>query len=397
MTRLLAKNVAVSGALVGLIAFLSASSTATSSGSTLQGSNNEIRVGIVVPLTGAVPSFGVEVRNGVLLAAKEWNDRGGIDGKKILTFVEDGRCKASPGVQAARKLIFSDNVHYLIGEVCSVASMPIAEIANAAGVLQISPTSTNPRVTVDASGMVKPFVFRNCFVDPYQGFIAAKFAINNLKAKAAFVMGDSSNDYVNGLMSEFEHSFPSLGGTVVGKAYYDGNQTDFSRVLLQVRNAKPDIVYLPDYYNVVNVVMRQAKSMGITVPFVGGDGWDSKDLDLEAAEGSYFDNHFSDQDARPEVSLFLDAYNSSFPNQEKAGGVQLMLAALAYDAAYMVFQSIKEAGGDDPTKVAKALEAIHFHGVTGDLSFDGVHNPLKTAFMFAVRNHSVQFVARIDP
>jgi branched-chain amino acid transport system substrate-binding protein len=275
--------------------------------------------------------------------------------------------------------------------------MPISEIANTAKVIQVSPTSTNPRVTVDASGKVKPYVFRNCFVDPYQGIIAAKFAKNNLGAKTAFIMGDASNDYVSGLMKAFDLAFPTLGGTIVGRAYYEANKTDFSHILDEVRIAKPDVVYLPDYYNVVNIVTRQAKSIGLAIPFVGGDGWDSKELDLDSAEGSYFDNHFSDRDARPEVSLFLDAYDSTFPNQETAGGVRLMLAALAYDAAYMVFQTIEKVGTDDTAQVAKSLESIHFHGVTGDLSFDNAHNPLKTAYMYAIRDHAVQFVARIDP
>jgi branched-chain amino acid transport system substrate-binding protein len=397
MDKRLAKIAIIGSFLSGLVVFLSASSTLSNSAGNPQGAHADIRVGIVVPLTGSVPSFGVEVRNGVLLAVKEWNDRGGINGSKIVTFVEDGQCAALPGVQAARKLIFTDNIHYLIGEVCSVASMPISEIANASQVIQVSPTSTNPRVTIDKVGNVKPYVFRNCFIDPYQGLVAAKFARNNLAAKTAFIMGDSSNEYVSGLMNTFDRYFPQLGGTVVGRGYYIGDQTDFSAILAQVQAAKPDIVYLPDYYNIVNLVTRQAKASGLAITFVGGDGWDSQDLDLEAAEGSYFDNHFSDQDARPEVSLFLDLYNSSFPDRERSVGVQLMIAALAYDAAYMIFQCIKEAGTDDTTQVAKRLESIHFHGVTGDLSFDGHHDPMKTAYMFKIKDHAVQFVTRIDP
>ena len=378
--------------------FVSGSATDGVSRPNKDATSGDIRLGVISPITGAVPSFGEEVKNGVLLAVQEWNNRGGIDGRRILAFVEDGQCNAEPAVEAAERLINQYRVHYLIGEVCSKASIPVSEITNAAKVIQVTPTSTNPSVTVGTTRAVKPYVFRNCFIDSYQGVITAKFAYHSLGARTAYVMGDNSNDYVRGIAESFTTAFTGLGGIVIGSAYYDGDaDSDFSRILAEIKAARPDIICLPDYYNVVNLVLKQARAMGIGVPFIGGDGWDSQDLDLAAAEGSYFSNHFSDKDPRPEVSLFLDVYDKSFPSAQPVVGIKHMIAALAYDAAYMVFRAIAEAGADDTTQVAKVLESMDFHGVSGDITFDKSHNPLKTGYMFTVRNRTVQFAARVDP
>ena len=251
-----------------------------------------LKVAILAPLSGPVPTFGVSTRDGALLAIDEWNAKGGVLGMKITPIVEDSQCTPDPAVNAANKVINQDKVHYIIGEVCSKASIPISEIANAAKVIQISPTSTNPTVTVDKNGNAKAYIFRACFIDPFQGKVGATFAFNNLKAKKAFVMSDQSNDYVKGLAEAFEATFTQLGGKIVGKENYTGTDTDFSAILAKVKNAKPDIVYLPDYYNVVNLATKQAKEKGITAPFMGGDGWDSSDLDVKAADGGYYTNHY---------------------------------------------------------------------------------------------------------
>lgn len=393
------KRIASATTFAGILGMLTLllSACATSSVPKAAATRVELRLGIVVPLTGAVPSFGVEVRNGVLLAVQEWNDRGGIDGRKIITFVEDGRCVARTGLEAARKLISSDHVNYLIGEVCSAASIPISEIADAARVIQITSTSTNPKVTVDSSGHVKRYVFRSCFTDPYQGIIGAKFAYNNLKARTAFVMGDVTSEYVSSLRSTFEAAFMSLGGTIVGRGDLAGDEADFSGILSGLKAVAPDVIYLPDYYNIVNLVTRQAKALDISVPFIGADGWDSSGLDLAATEGNYFDNHFSDQDPSPKVAQFMDAYDRAFPNDERAPGVRHMLSAISYDAANLLFEAIKAAGSDDTTLVSKKLESMHFSGVTGDFTFDSFHNPLKTAYINIILNHQVRLAAKVEP
>src|SRR5512136_1773429 len=211
------------------------------------GAQKELKVAILAPLSGPVPTFGVSTRDGALLAIEEWNAKGGVLGKKIESVVADSQCTADPAVNAANKVIDQDKVHYIVGEVCSKASIPVSEIAEAKGVIQISPTSTNTQVTLNPDGTTKKYVFRACFIDPFQGLVMAKFALKQGK-KTAFVMFDKGNDYVLGLAEAFEKSFTEGGGTIVGKEAYTGQDTDFSAILTKVADSKAEILYLPDYY-----------------------------------------------------------------------------------------------------------------------------------------------------
>jgi branched-chain amino acid transport system substrate-binding protein len=356
-----------------------------------------IKVAILAPLSGPVPTFGVMTRDGALLAIEEWNAKGGVLGKKIVPVVEDSQCTPDPAVNAANKVIDQDKVHYIVGEVCSKASIPVSEIANSKKVVQISPTSTNPDVTVAKDGKVKDYIFRACFIDPFQGTVGAKFALGTLKAKTAFIMLDQANDYVKGLAEFFEKSFTAEGGKIVGKETYTSKDTDFSAILAKVAAAKPDIIYLPDYYNIVNLVTKQAKEKGIKAPFMGGDGWDSSDLDLKAAEGGYFTNHYSPQDTRPEVQNLVKAFGAKYKDDKGQPKVPDALAALAYDAANLLLQGIKEAGADDPTKVKDALAKISFNAVSGKITFDANHNPVKSATILAIKDGKVAFNSVVNP
>jgi branched-chain amino acid transport system substrate-binding protein len=351
-----------------------------------------IKVAILAPLSGPVPTFGVMTRDGALLAIEEWNAKGGVLGKKIVPVVEDSQCTPDPAVNAANKVIDQDKVHYIVGEVCSKASIPVSEIANSKKVIQISPTSTNPDVTVGKDGKVKDYIFRACFIDPFQGQVGAKFALDTLKAKAAFIMLDQSNDYVKGLAEFFEKSFTAGGGKIVGKESYTAKDTDFSAILAKVAQAKPDVVYLPDYYNIVNLATKQAKEKGITAPFMGGDGWDSSDLDKKAAAGGYFTNHYSPEDTRPEVQNFVKNFKAKYKD-----AVPDALAALAYDATNLLLQSIKEAGADDTVKVKDSMAKISFNGVSGKITFDANHNPVKSATILKVTESKVEFNSVVNP
>jgi len=361
-----------------------------------------IKVAILAPLSGPVPTFGVSTRDGALLAIEEWNAKGGVNVAlkaggtkapvKIQAVVEDSQCTPDPAVNAANKVIDQDKVKYIIGEVCSKASIPVSEIANAKGVIQVSPTSTNPDVTIDKSGKAKPYIFRACFIDPFQGSVGAKFAKDKLNAKTAFIMLDQANDYVKGLAEFFEKAFVAGGGKIVGKESYTAKDTDFSAILAKVAAARPDMVYLPDYYNIVNLATKQAKEKGIKAPFVGGDGWDSSDLDTKASDGGYFTNHYSPEDPRAEVVNFKKAYGAKF-----AGAVPDALAALAYDATNLLLQALDEAGVDDASKVKDTLKAIKFKGVSGAISFDAQNNPVKSATILAVKGGKVQFETIVNP
>ncbi|MEJ5308773.1 MAG: ABC transporter substrate-binding protein [Anaerolineae bacterium] len=354
------------------------------------GGGGTIKIAILAPLSGDVATFGQSTRDGVLLAIEEWNAKGGIDGKKIEYVVEDSQCNAEAAVSAANKVIDQDGVKFIIGEVCSSASIPVSEIATAKQVFQISPTSTNPAVTVGESG-TKPTIFRACFIDPFQGKVGAKFALEKLGAKTAAVFLDQGNDYVRGLAEVFISEFEAGGGKVVVKETYTGDDSDFSAILTKVKDANPDVLYLPDYYSTVNLIAAQAKEKGITAVMLGGDGWDSADLDRTAVDGGYFTNHFSDQDTRPIVQDFVKKYSAKY------GAAPDALAALAYDAANILFQGIDKAGKADPVAVAKTLETGTFEVVSGNVSYDANHNPVKAAVVLQVKGGAVNYIDTVAP
>jgi branched-chain amino acid transport system substrate-binding protein len=351
-----------------------------------------LKVAILAPLSGPVPTFGVSTRDGALLAIEEWNAKGGVLKRKVEAIIEDSQCTPDPAVNAANKVIDQDKVKFIMGEVCSSASIPVSEITNAKKVIQISGTSTNTLVTVNADGTTKPYTFRACFIDPFQGLVGANFAWGK-GWKTAFIMLDQANDYVKGLAEAFEKAFTAQGGKIVGKETYTSKDTDFSAILAKVKAAKPDVVYLPDYYNIVNLATKQAKEKGIIAPFMGGDGWDSADLDLAAADGGFYTNHYSPTDPRAEVQNFLKAYGAKYN-----GAVPDALAALAYDATNILLQAIKESGSTtDTDKVKAAMEKISFNGVSGKITFDKSHNPIKSAPILAVKNGKILVETVVNP
>ncbi|BAJ63324.1 MULTISPECIES: ABC transporter substrate-binding protein [Anaerolinea] len=354
------------------------------------GGGGTIKVAVLAPMSGQVSTFGISTNNGVQLAVEEWNAKGGINGKKIETVVADSQCSADPAVNAANKVIQEDKVKFIIGEVCSSASIPVSEIAEANQVIQISPTSTNPQVTLNKDGSTKKYVFRACFIDPFQGTVMAKFALDK-GYKTAFIMFDQGNDYVRGLAEYFEKAFTEAGGQVVGKESYTKTDTDFSAILTKVAESKAEVLFLPDYYPIVNLVGAQAKEKGVTAVMMGGDGWDSADLDLKAADGGFFSNHYSPEDPRPIVQSWVANY------QKKYNAVPDALATLGYDAANLLFAAIEKAGTDDTTKVAEALASLQYEAVSGKITFDAQHNPVKNAVVLSVKDGKVSFSASVAP
>ncbi len=355
------------------------------------GGGDTLKIAILAPLSGDVATFGESTRDGAMMAIEEWNADGGVLGKQIETIVEDSQCNAEAAVSAANKVIDQDGVKFIIGEVCSSASIPISEVAMAKGVLQMSPTSTNPSVTVDEFGKTKGLIFRACFIDPFQGTVAAKFALDNLGATTAAVLLDQGNDYVRGLAEYFRDAFEAGGGQVVVWETYTGEDQDFSAILTKVKDAAPDILYLPDYYSTVNLIAAQAREKGVTAVMMGGDGWDSPDLDTEAVDGGYHTNHYSAEDPRPEVQDFVSKY------QEKYGAVPDALATLAYDATNILLLAMEEAGSADPEAVAKALEEMSFDVVSGHISYDELHNPIKAAAILHIENGKAVYMDTIAP
>lgn len=356
------------------------------------GGAKTVKFALLFPMTGDVATFGASSRDGAVLAIEEWNAKGGINGAKIEYVVGDTRCDPQEARNAGNKVIDQDKVSFIVGAVCSSASIPISEVANPKKVLQISPTSTNPKVTINEDGTVKPFTFRACFLDPFQGTVMAKFALDNLKAKTAAVLLDQGNDYVRGLAEFFREAYEKGGGKVVVWETYTKDDTDFSAILAKVADAKPDFLFLPDYYNKVNLIAKQAKDKGITAPMGGGDGWDSAELDVAAVDGGFYSNHYDAADTRPIVVSWLATYGKRY-----SGAVPDALATLAYDATNMLLKAMEEAKSNDPDKVRTALEKISFDGVSGKITLDAQHNPIKSAVVISVKDGKKTYFATVNP
>ena len=349
-----------------------------------------IKVAILAPVSGDVKTFGESTRDGSLMAFEEWNAGGGVLGQQIEVIIGDSKCDAQEAANAANKVIFEDGVHYIVGAVCSSASIPISEVAEPNGVLQISPTSTNPAVTINEDGSNKEYVFRACFLDPFQGEVVAALAME-LGANSSAVLYDVGNDYVKGLAEYYKAAFEAMGGTVPVFEAYTKEDTDFSAILTKVASAAPDALFLPDYYSKNNLIAAQVKEKGIDALLLGGDGWDSPELDLPLFEGGYHSNHYSPADPRPLVQNFVQAYTDKYGAEPDA------LGTLAYDAAHILLQAISEAGVDDASVVKDTMAALEFEGVSGEITFDERGDPVKKAAIVKVEGGQKVFYKFVAP
>jgi len=354
-----------------------------------------LNIGGVAPLTGGSATFGASTRNGVALAFKAVNDAGGIDigGTKYLLnlIFEDDQGSPEVAANAYRKLIDQDEVVAIIGSVMSKCTLAGAPIAQEAGVPMISPTSTNFQVT-----LVGDYIFRACFIDPFQGAVVASFSYNDLKAKTAAVIFDNANDYTKGLAEVFKPSFEKLGGKVVAYESFTGEDqtTDFSAQLTNIKAANPEVIFLAAYYAAAALEAKQARALGITVPFVGADGWDSSELTKlagEAIEGGYFCNHYSPEDPSPINQNYLKKYTERFGQTPDA------LATLAYDAALIVIDSIQRAGSTDGAAIRDAMAATNMQCVSGQITFDENRNPIKSAAIIKVEGGKFVFEKTVQP
>lgn len=353
-----------------------------------------LKVGVVAPMTGDVKTFGDSTKAGFDLALEEAGGKAGD--YTIVPVYADDRNDPTESANVATKLITQDGVKAIIGSVASKCSIAVSEIAQANKVVQITSTSTNPRVTVDPqAGGRKDYVFRACFIDPFQGKIAAKFALETLGAKKAAVMYDQGNDYTIGLANFFKDNFEAGGGQVVAFEAYSKDDADFSAQLTKIAGLGIDLLYLPDYYNKVSLIGQQARDKGITAPFMGGDGWDSPDLDYNVMQGGYFTNHYSPDDPSETVQAFVTAYKAKY------GATPDALAALAYDATKLLLKAIETANSDDPTAIRDALKGLSLQVVSGNISFDANGDPTKAAVIMQVTFENgvkgYKYVATVNP
>jgi branched-chain amino acid transport system substrate-binding protein len=351
---------------------------------------NEILVGEFGSFTGTTATFGQSTHNGIMLAFDEVNAAGGIGGKKIRVISEDDQSKPEEAATAVTKLIHQNRVSAVLGEVASSRSLAAAPIAQAQKVPMISPSSTNPKVT-----QVGDYIFRVCFIDPFQGSVMAKFAANTLKAKRVAILYDVRNDYSVGLRQYFTNTFKGLGGQIVAEQSYSEGDSDFRAQLTQLKSSNPEAIYVPGYYTEASTIARQARELGITAPLLGGDGWDSPklfEIGGKAIEGSYISNHYSTQDPSPAIQKFVADYKAKY------GAVPDALAALGFDAAKILADAMRRAGSSEGPKVREAIAAtVDFPGVTGKITIDKDRNAVKPAVVLKVADGKFQYMETISP
>jgi len=354
----------------------------------------EVKIGLITPLSGDVKTFGESVKNAFEIAVGEANAKGGVAGMKIVPVIVDDRNDPTEASNAANLLINQHGVKAIVGSVTSKTTIPVSDLAQSFRIPTITGTATNPKVTV-ADGKRKDYMFRACYTDSFQGTVMAKFSRDELKAATAAILYDVSNDYSKGIAEVFRDSFTRMGGEVVAFESYGKDDVDFSALITKVKAAKPDVLFLPDYYNKVGLIAKQAKEKDLKAKLIGPDGWDSPELVKvggDAIEGGYFSNHYSPEDTRPEVVNWVKKY------REKFGQTPDALGTLAYDATNMLLEAIREAGSDDPRKIRDALASLKgFEGVTGKFTMDENGDPIKSAVIIQIRDGKQKFLQVVNP
>lgn len=353
-----------------------------------------IMVGVVGSLTGAEATYGLSTRHGVELAIDELNAKGGHKGRKFQAKVYDDQGKPEEAATATTRLIAQDKVVIVLGEVASSRSLAMAPIAEANKVPMITPSSTNPRVTKE-KGKVRQWVFRVCFIDPFQGTVMAKWAREQLKLERVAVFRDVGNDYSMGLSDFFTAKFKELGGTILADESYKAGDQDFKAQLTTIKGKKPQAVYTPGYYTDVALIARQARELNINVPMLGGDGWDSSklyEIGGSALDGYYFSNHYSTDDPSPAIQNFIKAYKAKYKETPDA------LAALAYDAMLITADAMSRAAQPSGEPLRKAIaETKGFKGVTGVITLDADHNAVKPAVILKISGRKAAYAGVINP
>ena len=349
-----------------------------------------IKIGEFASLTGKEATFGQASHKGTLMAVEEINAAGGLLGRQLELVTEDDQSKSGEAATAVKKLISRDKVVAVIGEVASSRSLEAAPVCQNAKVPMISPSSTAPEVTATGD-----YIFRVCFIDPFQGTVMAKFAKDTLKLRKVALLTSISSAYSVGLARYFKDRFIADGGTLALEQRYSEGDKDFRAQLTAIRAAGVDGVFIPGYYTEAALICRQARDLGLTIPLFGGDGWESPELvhiGGKAVEGSYFVTHYSPENSDP----FVADFNERF--RKRWGNVSDTLTGLGYDAVKMLADAITRAGTTENTKLRDALAATkNFKGVTGNITLDPQRNPTKSAVILIVKDGRFQFVESIAP
>jgi branched-chain amino acid transport system substrate-binding protein len=350
-----------------------------------------IRVGEFASLSGKEATFGESSHNGTQLAIDELNAGGGVLGKKLELVTEDDRSQAGEPATVVRKLISRDKVVAVLGEVASSRSLEAAPICQESKIPMISPASTNPKVTETGD-----YIFRVCFIDPFQGTVMANFARKSLKLSNVAILSDVKSDYSVGLARFFKERFTQDGGKIATETHFSGGDKDFKAQLTTIKGSNPDGIFVPGYYTDVGLIVQQARQLGLAIPLFGGDGWESSELVKiggAAMEGTYFSTHYSPESTEPKVQEFVRKYKAKHKSTPDA------MAALGYDSAMILADAMKRAGATDAAKVRDAMAATKdFNGVTGKITIDTNRNATKPAVILTVtKDGKFKYVETVSP
>ena len=356
-----------------------------------KGGGGGIVIGEFASLTGKEATFGISAHEGTQLAVETLNVAGGVLGKKIELLTEDNQSKAGETSNVVNKLISKDGAVAILGEVASSRSLEAAPICQQNGIPMVTPASTNPKVTETGD-----YIFRVCFIDPFQGTVMANFVTKTLKAKKVAVFTDVKSDYSKGLAKFFKEGFLKTGGQIVAELDFNGGDKDFKAQLTAIKSAAPDAVFVPGYYTDVALIAIQARQLGLTVPLCGGDGWESQtllDIGKDAVEGHYFSTHYASDAATPAITAFVDAYKKRYK-----GKVPDAMAALGYDSAMFLVDAIKRAGTTDSKALRDALAATkEFAAVTGKISINAQRDAVKSAVILQIKDGKFKYLETVAP
>ena len=359
--------------------------------------SNSVKIGLLNEMTGGNATFGTSSANGAKMAFKEANAKGGVLGKQIVAVIADNKSEPSEAANAMTKLAMQDGVVAVTGGFASSNAIAASSVAESAKVPILVVGATNPKVTVDEkTKKVKDYTYRVCFIDPFQGTVGANFVLNTLKLKKAAVMVDSSSDYSKGLAAFFREAYVKGGGAILAEEAYLQKDQDFKSVLTKLKSMNIEVLYVPGYYEEVGKIVKQAREMGINVPVVGGDGWDSPKLveigSAAALNNTYFTNHYSVEDNSPASKTFVEAYKKEY------GQVPDALAVLGYDAANLLIDAIKRANSLDKEKIQAALASTKaFPAITGATTLNATHDAVKSAVIIEMKDGKQVFKATVKP
>lgn len=358
--------------------------------------SDKIRIGLNYELTGNTATYGTNLKDGVLLAFEEINAAGGVLGKELETVVIDNKSDATESANVSTRLATRENVVALLGPATSGNTKAAIPAAMQNKIPLISASATADDVTLDANGNVKEYAFKTCFNDSFQGVMMAQFAYNDLGLRKAAVLADTTSDYAQGLSKSFQKTFKELGGEILSVEAYAAGDTDFKAVLTNLKGENPELLYVPGYYEEVGLIIRQARELGLNVPILGGDGYESPKLfelaGKDALNDIYYSSHYSPMDDSEQVLKFKENFRKKFNKEPDA------FNALGYDLGYLVADALERAGEANPEKLKVALEETDgFAGITGTLTIDESHNPIKSVTIIKIVDGEPTFLMKLDP